>query len=265
MTAAANLTLLFTEYSLAGRFAAARAAGFGAVELLFPYEMPAKDLRRLLQYADQELVLFNTPAGNWAAGERGFAAVPGAEAKFRAGFERAMRWADVLRPRFIHVMAGIADGPAAWATFIRNLRWATARAGGRQLTIEPINPYDIPGYFLNDFDSAAAILDKVGAANLHLQFDAYHAHRITGDVTGCWARHGWRAAHVQVAGSPGRHEPVGGDIDYPAFFAQLAGDGYAGHVSGEYVPVGQTEDGLGWIAQVALHEKRLPRGAPGVF
>lgn len=250
MRAAANLTLLFTEQPFEARFAAARVAGFAAVEMLFPYQMRPARMRELLDAAGLELLLFNTPAGNWAAGERGFAAVPGAEAKFRAGFERALRWAEVLKPRFIHVMAGLAHGVAARQTYLRNLRWACARAGGQRLTIEPINPVDMPGYFLSGFDQAADILDAVGAPNLALQFDAYHAHRITGDLMGCWRAHGPRAVHVQVAGMPGRHEPDGGDIDYLAFFAQLAADGYAGHVSGEYHPRGRTEDGLSWSATI---------------
>ena len=144
-------------------------------------------------------------------------------------------------------MAGVADGPEAEATFTENLRWAAARAPGQSLTIEPINRHDMPGYFLADYTTAARVLDAVAAPNLALQFDAYHAHRITGDVPGTWAAHGHRAVHVQVAGFPGRHEPKGGEIDYPAFFARLDAEGYAGWVSAEYAPAAATADGLGWL------------------
>jgi 2-dehydrotetronate isomerase len=248
---AANLTLLFTELPLMERFAAAKAAGFEAVEVLFPYDEGAQDMRDQLVMNGLTFVLMNTPPPNWTGGDRGFAAVPGAEARFRKDFERCLRFADVLKPQHIHVMAGVTDDPAARATFVGNLKWAAARTPRRRLTIEPINRIDMPGYWLADFDLAAEILDEVGAPNLALQFDAYHAHRITGDVMATWARHGHRAAHVQIAGYPGRHEPEGGEIDYPAFFARLDTDGYRGWVSAEYNPEGDTPSGLGWLSQQA--------------
>lgn len=247
MRAAANLNLLFTEHPLEARFAAARAAGFTAVELLFPYEMAAHELATRLADEGLELALINTPAGDWAAGERGFAAVPGARARFRDGFRLALDYAAELAPAHIHVMAGLAEGPEAEACFTENLQWAANAAGAQRLTIEPINPHDMPGYFLKDFTMAQRLLGRVGAPGLALQFDAYHAQRITGCALAAWADHGAAAAHVQVAGVPGRHEPEGGDLDYAAFFAALSASGYAGYVSGEYFPAGRTEDGLGWL------------------
>lgn len=242
----ANLTMLFTEYPLLERFGAARAAGFDTVEILFPYDDSAADILTRLADNALTLALINAPPPNYTDGPRGFAAVPGGQARFRTDFKRAARYARALGAKHLHLMAGLAAGPEATATFVENLTWAVAEAPGQSLTIEPINPHDMPGYFLNDFDLATEVLDAVAAPNLHLQFDAYHAHRITGDVMGTWAACGHRAAHVQVAGYPGRHEPMRGDIDYPAFFARLDSDGYAGWVSGEYHPIGRTEDGLGW-------------------
>ena len=244
---AANLSMLFRELPLLERPAAARDAGFAGVEILFPYDEPGHLIRQALDRAGLPLILINTPPPNWTGGDRGFAAIPGGEERFRHDFRRALRYAQVLGARHIHVMAGVAEGSEARDTFIRNLAWAAATAPEQPLTIEPINTHDMPGYFLDDFDLAAEVLDTVGAPNLALQFDAYHAHRITGDVMGTWAAHGHRAAHVQVAGYPGRHEPAGGEIDYPAFFARLDSDGYAGFVSGEYTPEGRTGDGVGWI------------------
>lgn len=244
---AANLALLFTERSLMDRFAAAKEAGFDGVEILFPYDESAQAMRDQIVLNGLTFVLQNTPPPNWTGGARGFAAVPGLEERFRKDFDRALRFADVLKPQIIHVMAGVTDHPGARATFVGNLKWATARAPKRHLTIEPINRHDMPGYWLSDFDLAADILDDVGAPNLSLQFDAYHAHRITGDVMATWQRHGSRAAHVQVAGFPGRHEPAGGEIDYPAFFDRLDADGYAGWVAAEYHPAGDTAAGLGWL------------------
>lgn len=243
---AANLTWLFTELPFMQRFRAAKEAGFDAVEVLFPYDCPAQDMRDQLVWNDLTFVLMNCPPPNATGGPQGFAAIPGLTDRFRRDFERTLRFADVLKPQHIHIMAGATDAPDARATFVDNLRWAAARAPDRSLTIEPINPFDMPGYYLSDFDLAASILDQVAAPNLHLQFDAYHAHRLTGDVMGTWARHGRRAAHIQIAGCPGRHEPTGGDIDYPAFFARLDRDAYAGWVSGEYKPASATAAGLGW-------------------
>ena len=193
------------------------------------------------------MALINTPAPDWDRGGRGVAAVPGQKSRFRAEFDQALEMAHHVNAARIHIMAGLAEGPRADDTFFKNLSWAVEQAGETPLTIEPINPHDIPGYFLNDFDQAAGILDTLKAPTLALQFDAYHAHRITGDVMGAWAKHGSRAAHVQVAGHPGRYEPTTGAIDYPSFFARLDTDGYQGWVSGEYNPKARTEDGLSWI------------------
>lgn len=244
---AANLTMLFTELPMQDRFAAAAHAGFTGVEILFPYDIAAKDLSRAATAAGVEMVLLNTPPPNWAGGPRGFAAEPGREERFRHDFDRALRFAQALRARHIHVMAGRAEGDAARAVFVENLRWAVQRAPHASLTIEPINRIDMPGYFLSDFDLAAAIIEEIGAPNLGLQFDAYHAQRITGDVAGTWARVAPHVRHVQIAGYPGRHEPVGGEIDWPAFFAMVDSSGYRGWISAEYNPEGHTEAGLGWL------------------
>lgn len=244
---AANLTMLFTELPLLERFGAARAAGFAGVEVLFPYDFAASEMLVRIVQNDLALVLINCPPPNYTGGPRGFAAVPGGEARFRHDFRRSLRYARALGAQHLHLMAGVAEGEAARATFIDNLRWAVAEARGQSLTIEPINRADMPGYFLADYDLACEVLDAVSAPNLALQFDAYHAHRITGDVAGTWARVAQRVAHVQVAGYPGRHEPQGGDIDYPAFFDMVDAGGYTGWVSGEYNPAGPTQDGLGWI------------------
>ena len=179
---AANLTVLFTELPFMNRFAAAKDAGFAGVEVLFPYDQSAQDMRDQLVIHGLTFVLQNTPPPNWAGGDRGFAAIPGLQDRFRRDFDRCLRFADVLKPLHLHVMAGVANGPEARATFVDNLKWATARAPKRSLTIEPINRHDMPGYYLNDFDLAAEILDEVAAPNLALQFDAYHVQRITGDV-----------------------------------------------------------------------------------
>lgn len=244
---AANISLLFRELPFLDRFQAAADYGFKGVEVLFPYDDPVPQMTRRLAMGGLKMVLINCPPPNWAGGERGFAAVPGQTERFRHDFKRSVRFADALGAQHLHVMAGKATGLVARQTFVENLRWAAAQAPKRSLTIEPLNGHDMPGYFLNDFDLAAEILDEVGAKNLGLQFDMYHAQMITGDGMAVWEAHGKRAVHVQIGGVPGRHEPMGGDIDYPTFFAALDASGYKGWVSAEYNPEGDTRDGLKWL------------------
>ena len=244
---AANLTMLFTELPMLDRFAAAADAGFQGVEILFPYDIPARELSRAAVSAGLEMVLINTPPPNWAGGPRGFAAQPGQEDRFRHDFDRALRFAQALRARHIHVMSGVAEGAQARATLIANLAWAVQRAPHASLTIEPINRTDFPGYYLSDFDLAADIIAQIDAPNLGLQFDAYHARMIEGDVMAAWQRVAPLVRHVQIAGWPGRHEPSVGDIDYPAFFAALEDGGYRGWISAEYNPARHTETGLDWL------------------
>ena len=247
---AANLTMLFTELPIEARFKAARDAGFGAVEILFPYDLPAKILSRAALAAGTEILLINCPPPNWAGGPRGFAAEPGMEERFRRDFDRALRVAQALRAKHIHVMAGKGDpdDPVARQTMIDNLDWACDRAPHASLLIEPINRGDMPDYFLCDFDQAADIIAAVGASNLGLQFDAYHAQIITGDAIGTLTRHRPLIRHVQIAGLPARNEPFsGGGLDMPALFAALDDGGYAGWVSAEYRPARLTESGLGWL------------------
>lgn len=243
---AANLTMMFTELPLLERFSAAKSAGFDAVEVLFPYDTSAAELLNRIVGNALTLVLINCPPPNYTDGPRGFAAIPGGQARFQHDFKRSLRYARALGAKHLHLMAGVAAGPEAKATYIENLTWAATFAPQQSLTIEPINPVDMPGYFLNDFDLAAEVLDTVAAPNLQLQFDAYHAQQITGDVIGTWGRMARRVVHVQVAGSPGRHEPSAGDIDYKGFFARLDADAYKGWVSGEYNPKRRTDEGLGW-------------------
>jgi hydroxypyruvate isomerase len=244
---AANLTFLFKEFPFLERFQEAADAGFDAVEVLFPYDDSVSKVLLALQRSGLPLVLVNTPPPNWSGGGRGFAAIPGGEERFQHDFLRAVRYAERLKPRHIHIMAGNAKGPEARATLVRNLRWAAAQVPGQSLTIEPINSADMPGYFLNDFDLAADVLDEVNAKTLGLQFDVYQAHLITGDALSAWEKYKKLTRHIQVAGLPGRNEPGDGPIDFPTFFASLDKWGYVGYVGGEYNPAGRTKDGLAWL------------------
>ena len=241
----ANLTMLFTELPFLERFGAAKAAGFDAVEVLFPYDTAVPDMLGELARHGLPLALINCPPPNYTGGDRGFAAVAGS--RFQQDFKRSLRYAKAMGAQHLHIMAGEAEGDAARACFVENLRWAAALAPGQSLTIEPINRDDMPGYFLADFDLACEIIRDIDAPNLRLQFDAYHAQKITGDVPGTWAKCRDLVSHVQVGQCPQRSEPSAGEIDYPAFFSALDRDGYRGWVSGEYRPAGRTQDGLDWL------------------
>lgn len=244
---AANLTMLFNELPILERFAAAAEAGFQGAEILFPYDIAAPELYRAALSAGLDIVLINAPPPNWAGGPRGFAAIPGLEERFRMDFERSLRVAQALRARHIHVMAGNAEGDTALEVLVANLAWACQRAPHASLTIEPLNPGDMPGYFLNDYDLAAEILRRVDAPNLGLQLDTYHAQAITGNMLDCWRKVAPLVRHVQIGGYPGRHEPDCVTSDHPIFFRELDESGYAGWVSAEYTPLRQTVRGLDWL------------------
>jgi len=249
---AANLSMMFNEVPFPERFAAAAAAGFQGVEFLFPYELPAREVARLLADARLDNALFNLPPGDWAAGERGLASLPGREADFRASVEVAIEYAVALGTPTLHAMCGLvpagADRAAHRAVYIANLRHAAREFArhGRTLVIEPINPRDMPGYFLSRQDDAHAIREAVGEPNLKVQMDLYHAQIVEGDLAVKLRRHVADIGHVQIAGVPDRHEPDEGEVNYPYLFRLLDELGYHGWVGCEYRPRGRTEDGLGW-------------------
>ena len=246
---AANLSLLFTETPFIERFWRARRAGFAGVECLFPYALPALAFRNALNAHDLTPALFNAPPGNWDAGERGLAAVAGREADFEAAMEQAFAYARVVRPGAVHVMAGAA-GPEGRERYIANLKRACAAApAGLTLTIEPINTRrDMPGYHLSTSEDALRVLDAVGAGNLRLQFDLYHAQIMEGDLLKRLEALTPVIGHIQIAGVPERHEPDSGEIRYETVFDALESLGYSGWIGCEYRPRGRTEDGLGWFA-----------------
>ena len=244
----ANLTWLFTELPFLERFAAAKEAGFDAVEVLSPYDVNAQDIVNELSRHELQMALINCPPPNYTGGDQGFAAVPALQERFQRDFKRAVRYARTLGARHLHVMSGAVEGPEAQQVLVENLRWAAAEAPQQSLTIEPINQETMPGYFLHNFATAREIVETVDATNLRLQFDAFHAAKITGDVLGTRAAMRDITVHVQGAQMPDRSEPDQGKIDYPAFFAALDDEGYDGWVSGEYQPRHATLDGLSWIA-----------------
>ena len=249
---AANLSMLFTEVPFLDRFALAAKAGFGAVEFLFPYAFSAEEMKQRLDTHGLKLVLHNLPAGDWEAGERGIACLPDRVDEFREGVAKAIAYATALGVPQLNCLAGKAPIGAEDAvlrkTFVANLKFAAAelRKAGLRLLIEPINSFDIPGFYLNRTAQALSILDEVGAANAFVQYDIYHAQRMEGELAATMQQQLARIGHIQLADNPGRNEPGTGEINWPFLFAHLDRIGYSGWIGCEYKPATTTQAGLGW-------------------
>jgi hydroxypyruvate isomerase len=250
----ANLSMLFTEVDFLERFDAAARAGFKGVEYLFPYDYEKERLVEKLQNNRLAQVLHNLPAGNWAAGERGIACLPGRISEFQEGVGRAIEYATALGCKRVNCLAGIApkgvDAGRIHETFVSNLRFAAARLAeaGIRLLVEPINTRDMPGFYLNNTAQALSVIDEVGHSNLALQYDVYHMQVMEGDLARTIEANLDIIAHIQVADNPGRNEPGTGEINYPFLFQFLDRIGYAGWVGCEYNPRTTTPAGLGWVA-----------------
>ncbi|MEX2614759.1 MAG: 2-oxo-tetronate isomerase [Alphaproteobacteria bacterium] len=255
---AANISMMFTEVPFMDRFAAAAAAGFRAVEYLFPYDHPAEDIAAALKESGLVNALFNLPPGDWTRGDRGLAALPGREADFDGLIEQALDYARIIGCDRLHVMAGIppedADRAECDAVYIRNIRHAAARLAPHGITalIEPINQRDIPGFHLNRQDQALAVLAAIGAENAKVQMDLYHCQIVEGDVAMKIRANFGHVGHFQIAGVPERHEPDIGEVNYPYLFDVIDELGYTGWIGCEYRPRGETRAGLGWAAPYGI-------------
>jgi len=250
---AANLSMLFTEYPFGERFDRAAAAGFRAVEFLFPYDEDVPAIAAALKRNGLEQILFNLPVGDFAAGERGLAADPARVGEFRDGLARALEIAAALDCRRLNCLVGRAnpDLPreTQLATAAENLVYAAeeAVAAGVRLLVEPLNPFDAPGFLLPTTFDALALIDRAGHPNLVLQFDVYHCQRAEGNVTHRLREVIDRVGHVQIADSPDRHQPGTGEINFAYVLAALDATDYDGWVSLEYKPLGGTEASLSWM------------------
>lgn len=254
----ANLSTLFTDRPFLERFAAAAQAGFKGVEVQFPYHLDRDAVAAALAEHRLSMVLCNAPPGDWEAGERGLAAVPGREEEFRDGLDLALEWCAALQCPRLHVLAGIVDQDdpdvleAAYDSYIRNIAYAAAQAEVHdvKVLIEPINGIDMPGYFLQRPDDAVRVMEEVDHRNLFLQFDIYHAQITQGGLTDFLEANLHRIAHIQVAGVPGRHEPdANGEINFPYLFNMIDAHGYSGWVGCEYRPRVNTIAGLRWARE----------------
>jgi len=251
----ANLSFLFLDRPFVDRFAAAAACGFKGVEFHFPYDFPADELADAARRAGVEVVLFNFPAGNWAAGERGIACLPERVTEFRHGVEKAALWADALGCQRVNCLAGLRPDGISEAvlrdTLIGNLRFAadSFERGDRQVLLEPLNSRDTPRFLVDRSAPALAILDEADRPNLRLQYDIFHAQVMEGELALTLARHLPRIGHVQFADNPGRHQPGTGEVNFSFLFHHLDAIGYSGWVGAEYAPTGLTEASLGWMGR----------------
>jgi hydroxypyruvate isomerase len=253
---AANLSMMFTDIPFLDRFQAAAAGGFKAVEFLFPYECSQEDVGAKAKAAGVEIVLFNFPAGNWSAGERGITCLPGREQEFRDGVETGIAYATYLGTPRLHAMAGIVpqgvDAAACRKTLIENLKYAADKLAKHNITLllEAINTRDMPGFVVSTQKDSFAICEEVGAANLMMQMDLYHMQVMEGDLATKLKQYAPMCGHVQIAGCPERNEPDTGEVRYEYLYRLLDGIGYQGWLGCEYRPAGKTSDGLGWLKAV---------------
>ena len=250
---AANLTMLFNESPFMDRFEKAAKSGFHAVEFLFPYAFSAQEIKQKLEQNKLQLVLHNLPAGDWDAGERGIACLPDRVAEFQSGVTKAIEYAKELGVKQLNCLAGKIpagiDTELLRKTFVSNLRYASAelKKANIKLLIEPINTFDIPGFYLSKTQQAIAILEEVGSDNLFIQYDIYHAQRMEGELCKTLENNLSKIAHIQLADNPGRNEPGTGEINYTHLFQFIDRIGYKGWIGCEYKPATNTEAGLGWI------------------
>jgi 2-dehydrotetronate isomerase len=243
----ANLGFLWADLPLPKAIAAAKAAGFDAVECHWPYDTPAADTARALHKTGLQMLGLNTQRGK--PGENGLSALPGREAEARTAIDQALTYALAIRAGMVHVMAGFASGPEAEAVFVANLTYAVQRAGSLGITIliEPLNRHDAPGYFLQTTDQALTLINAVGAPNLKLMFDCYHVGRTEGDITTRFQALLPHIGHVQFASVPDRGAPDEGELNYSAIFGAVASLGWTRPLGAEYKPKGPTGETLGWM------------------
>jgi len=264
---AANISFLFTELPPYERIGAARDAGFDGIELLFPYDLDPAAIRREAEAHGVTVVQINSPTGNRAAGEMGFAALPGSESRFEESIRAALDFLRQAGSSQLHVLAGTPPRGTPFGTihdtYVRNLQWAAdaAAAEGVRINIEPLNSRDAPGYALSTLSQAAAVIAEVARPNVGLQFDLYHSQIMGGDLTFRIRRFAPLIRHVQIAGSPERNEPDRGEVYLAHVFGTLAQVGYEGWISGEYRPSGHTLASLQWL-QIAAPYRQAPASAP---
>jgi hydroxypyruvate isomerase len=253
---AANLSMLFTEAPFIERFALAKQSGFEAIEYLFPYEYAISELQRKLNENALKQVLFNLPAGNWSAGERGIAAHPARIGDFRSGVSKAIEYAEALGVTQLNCLAGKRDpqfsGEHQWNVLVENIAFAAEalQKKGIKILIEAINHFDIPGFFINRTDQVLKLMEAIGMPNVFMQYDIYHAQREEGELTATLRDNIGKIAHIQIADNPGRHQPGTGEINFEFLFRVMDALKYSGYVGLEYIPLPDSRSSFDWIAKL---------------
>ena len=253
MKIAANLTMMFNEHDFMDRFAAAANAGFKGVEYLFPYDYPADDIAEALETNGLKQVLFDFPAGDWANGDRGIAVQPNRVGEFQDGVGLAVEYAKSLGCKRLTCLAGIPvegqDAEISDQTMIENLRFAAdaAKDIGAIVLVEPLNTRDVPGTFVSKSGHGSRLVNETQRENVRLQFDVYHTQIMEGDLATRFTDLLPIIGHVQIADNPGRHEPGSGEINYPFILNHIENSPYDGWIGAEYMPAGDTVDGLSWV------------------
>lgn len=249
MKFSANLGFLWNDRPLPDAIRAAKVAGFDAVECHWPYDVPAKEIRTVLEETSFEMLGLNTRRGDVVAGDNGLSAIPGREVEARVAIDEAIEYASVIGTKKIHVMAGFASGQEAHEVFISNLSYACDRADDHGITIliEPLNHYDAPGYFLSTTEQAIEIIRSVDADNLKLMFDCYHVQLMEGNLSNRIETLLPNIGHIQFASVPDRSAPDHGEINYAHIFKVISELNYKAPLGAEYKPVGDTENGLNWM------------------
>lgn len=256
MKFAANIHYMFTEHAFLDRFAAAARAGFEGVEFPMPYGYPKETLAALLQEHGLTQTVFVLPSGDWDKGDRGIAIFPERQEEFCRGIDIAIDYAQALDCKMINCVPGMTQDKSRFGIFtdtlVSNLQYAAQRLGeaGIKLLIEPANSKDFPGYFLETTTQAMALIEAVGSDNLFIEYDVYHMQIMEGDIANTFRRLQERIAYIQIADVPGRHEPGTGELNYPFLLRRFEELGYRGWVGAEYLPLGGTEAGLGWLDRV---------------
>lgn len=260
---AANLSMMFNEVPFLDRFDAAAKAGFSAVEFLFPYDYLPEEVASKLETSQLTLALFNLPPGNFSAGDRGMAAIPGREAEFRATVPVALEYAKALHCKTLHAMSGITEGldrASCEDCFVENFRFAADLLAPNDITllVEPINSRSMPGYFVSHLDQAVDLVARVNRPNVAIQLDLFHAQIMGGDLTRRIENMAGKYRHVQIASVPDRHEPDEGEVNYSHLFKLLDKVGYDGWVGCEYIPRSDSRTGLGWFIPYIDRQERTP-------
>ena len=248
----ANLGFLWSTLPLLERIERAAASGFKAIELQWPYDTPAQDVKAAVARLKLTLLAVNTPMGDTSIGESGLAALPGREADFQQAFNQSLQWCIGSGAPAIHVMPGILKPGTevqARETMIRNLQWAADQAAphGVTLLLEAINQRDKPGYFYSKQADSNSIREACGRSNVKLMFDVYHVGCAEGDILTKLAQYMPHIGHIQIAAVPTRNEPDEGEVNYPNVLKRVDELGYTGWIGCEYRPRGAVEAGLGWL------------------